>query len=97
MVEWIVCPRCQGEGRIVHPAVSVWTGSDIDDDPDGFEEMMQGSYDMSCILCGGRRVVTQVEIDELEQDRGAAREMAMESADWEGYSNPDSMLLYRRR
>jgi DnaJ-class molecular chaperone len=53
-----VCPTCRGEGRIVNRAVSVWTSDDRDSDPEGFESMLQGDYDIACTECGGQRVVT---------------------------------------
>lgn len=65
-----VCPRCEGEGTIVHPSLSVWTESDRDDDPEGFESMMRGAYDVACTECGGRRVVTaEDEADYAERQR----------------------------
>lgn len=67
-----VCPTCRGEGKIVNPSVSVWTESDRDEDPEGFDNMMQGLYDVACTECRGQRVVTSEEHDafrERERDR----------------------------
>jgi hypothetical protein len=65
-----VCPKCRGEGKIVNPYVSVWTSEDRDNDPDGFEAMMAGDYDVACPECGGKRVVTrQDEEDYAERER----------------------------
>jgi DnaJ-class molecular chaperone len=53
-----VCPTCRGEGTMVMRAASVWTSEDRDADPDGFESMMRGDYDVPCDECGGKRVVS---------------------------------------
>lgn len=50
-----VCPKCDGEGVIVNPVLSVWTQDDIADDPESFEAMLEGRYDQTCNLCGGKR------------------------------------------
>lgn len=52
-----VCPTCEGEGSIVHRALSVWTQADADEDPDSFEAMLAGRYDVTCDECNGLRVV----------------------------------------
>ena len=52
-----LCPQCRGSGMMVMRAASVWTQSDRDDDPDGFDDMMDGRYDVACDRCGGLRVV----------------------------------------
>jgi hypothetical protein len=44
VTKWHVCPECQGEGEVVHPALSVWTQDDILEDPESFEEMRRGTY-----------------------------------------------------
>ncbi len=57
MSKYIVCPHCEGEGRVTNPSLSVWTGADIDADPEGFSAMLAGDYDVSCPRCKGQRVV----------------------------------------
>lgn len=64
-----VCPTCEGEGTIVNRAVSVWTESDRAEDPEGFQDMLQGRYDVTCDQCGGKRVVTQQEDAEYAERR----------------------------
>lgn len=67
--KYIVCPQCEGEGSMVNRAVSVWTESDRDEDPEGFEAMLEGRYDVACDMCGGKRVVTQSEEDDFRERR----------------------------
>lgn len=69
MAKYEVCPRCEGEGKIVHPGLSVWTESDRWEDPEGFEDMMSGRYDVTCPECHGLRVVTENQEEEYEERR----------------------------
>ena len=85
--EYSVCPTCEGHGKIVNPVLSVWTEDDRYDDPDGFEAMMEGRYDVTCPECQGLRVVTpstSQEFREREQDR---RTSLMESGIYPGHSD----------
>jgi len=82
-----VCPQCEGEGKIVNPAVSVWTRQDIDEDPENFENMRNGMFDVPCDLCHGQRVVTADDMDSFRERREVAKQMAMEDRDWETISN----------
>jgi DnaJ-class molecular chaperone len=68
-MKYQVCGTCQGEGKIVNPAVSVWTYEDREEDPEGFEHMMEGRYDQACPECGGKRVVTEEQIQEYREKR----------------------------
>jgi DnaJ-class molecular chaperone len=58
--EWVICDDCNGEGRRVHPACSVWTSSDIAEDFEAFEGMMAGNYDVTCTTCNGTGKVDMV-------------------------------------
>lgn len=80
-----VCPRCDGEGLIVNPALSVWTSADIAEDPEGFNDMRAGQYDVPCDLCHGERVVLKDGSQEeaWRERREDARIMAYESMDVE--------------
>ena len=78
---WMICPECEGEGTMVHPACSVWTQDDRAEDPDGFEAMMHGAYDIRCAHCGGSGKVKEDFQDEF--DYTDARMRAMENGDWE--------------
>ena len=78
-----VCDRCHGEGTVVNPVTSVWTYEDRLADPDGFDSMMRGDFDVTCPQCDGLRVMTaQDQIDHAER-REEMRTMAMESGDFE--------------
>lgn len=48
-----VCPRCQGEGSHVNPAVdgNGLTAEDFDQDPDFHDDYMAGAYDVPCEQC----------------------------------------------
>jgi len=63
-----VCPRCGGSGAMVMRAASVWAAEDRDADPEGFEEMLAGTYDVTCDRCKGRRVVTAASDRAFKQD-----------------------------
>jgi hypothetical protein len=55
-----VCPRCEGRGTHVNPAVdgNGLTAEDIDEQgPDFLEDYLGGVYDVQCEECGGQRVV----------------------------------------
>ena len=81
---WTVCPEGRGQGSYVHPAVSVWTESDRDEDPEGFSDMLRGDYDVSCEVCEGRRVVpdTTEFQEELAYEAEAAATYRMETGAW---------------
>lgn len=83
-----VCPTCRGHGTTVHAALSVWTEQDRAEDPDGFEDMMNGVYDVGCPQCHGKRVVSTADRQDYRERLQDARTMAAENGDWEGYSNP---------
>lgn len=55
----VVCPQCEGRGRYVNPAIdSGGLGADVFTDDPGFARAyFRGSYDVTCALCDGRRVV----------------------------------------
>ncbi len=84
-----VCPRCHGEGTVVNGAVSVWTQEDREENPDSFQDMLDGVYDVVCPACHGRRVMTTEEISSYDDDRddkiADTKLYAMESGDPELY------------
>jgi RecJ-like exonuclease len=57
-----VCPRCGGDGKHSNPAIDGNGFSDEirADDPEFFEEYLEGRYDVLCTECGGKRVVPVV-------------------------------------
>ncbi len=62
---WEICERCEGEGRHVHEALRCWTQEDIRDDPDGFQTMMGGGFDVPCRECrGSGKVKIRIEVEE---------------------------------
>lgn len=85
--EWAICPDCEGEGRIVHPELSVWTSSDRAEDPDGFEDMLRGDYDITCPRCSGTGKIdaSPEAAREHQEHRRDLRTLALESGDWEAY------------
>jgi rubredoxin len=82
-----VCPMCEGEGSVVHRSLSVWTESDRAEDPEGFEAMLDGRYDVVCPECGGKRVVTQADEEEFAERERDRRTRFMESGIYPG--SPD--------
>lgn len=89
MSRWSICSRCEGEGTTVHPALSVWTQEDRYNDPDGFEEMMNGRYDVRCPKCHGSGKVLQEDEDDYAERLADARLRGAESGDPELYYNPE--------
>jgi hypothetical protein len=54
-----VCPRCEGRGKHVNPAIDGHglSAEDFDQDPDFREDYFSGVYDVPCYECKGDRVV----------------------------------------
>jgi len=85
--EYELCPQCRGSGKMVHRALSVWTQEDRYADPDGFEDMMRGCYDVVCDRCNGLRVVTVESEREFSERRQDHFTMLREQGIYPG--NPD--------
>ena len=85
--EWEVCPQCEGEGKMVHPALSVWTESDRAEDPESFEAMLEGRYDVVCDRCNGLRVVDAESEERYAEDVRDRHTRLMESGIYPG--SPD--------
>jgi len=79
-----VCPTCEGEGTIVNRALSVWTEDDRYDDPEGFEAMLEGRYDVVCDECRGQRVVSAQDERDFADRRAMHFEMLRESGIYPG-------------
>lgn len=86
--KWEVCPRCEGEGKHVNPAIdgNGLSSEDFDELGDEFrEDYFAGIYDVPCYECKGKRVVkaqsakTQDELENEAFDREWAAEMRRES------------------
>jgi hypothetical protein len=59
-VRYAVCPRCEGRGSHVNPAVdgNGITAEEMDELGEDFrEDYLSGVYDVRCEECGGNRVV----------------------------------------
>jgi DnaJ-class molecular chaperone len=84
MDKYSVCPECRGEGKIVHRGLSVWTESDRFEDPESFEAMMEGRYDVTCDRCNGLRVVTTESELEFNEQRENHFEMLREQGIYPG-------------
>lgn len=63
--ERIVCPRCDGEGTMDHPAFAGgFTQSEMDEyGPEFMDDYFRGTYDVRCEECHGDRVTLQA-VDE---------------------------------
>lgn len=71
-----VCPRCDGFGTVANPTFDGASVSEMREDW-GYEETDDflseyttrgGMYDVACPLCNGRRVATESEISDWEDD-----------------------------
>lgn len=82
-----VCPECEGHGKTVNPLLSVWTESNRYEDPEGFDNMMSGLYDVTCPTCKGLRVVTAQRLAEHEEEERDRRTSLMESGIYPGHTD----------
>jgi len=85
-IEFEVCPVCCGKGGHVNPSIDCGglTAEDFAEDPDFLEEYMGGTYDQTCNLCRGERVVPVCKDDavnkKLEEQATANAEFRAEQA-----------------
>ncbi|EDY2030014.1 hypothetical protein GTB64_004456 [Salmonella enterica] len=79
---WIICPCCEGEGRVDNPAFSNgFTQDELNDDPDFAERYFAGVYDVGCSECEGkgkvkvidRSALSATELAELEAEEEEER------------------------
>lgn len=63
-----VCDRCRGTGVHDHPAFSNGLREEETEDPDFMEEYRRGTYDVSCSVCHGQRVVPVVNPESLNEN-----------------------------
>lgn len=64
-----VCGRCRGRG--VHDPEAFSGGFSVEEfheDPDFAEEYLSGRYDVSCSVCGGRRVELRPDWDRMSDE-----------------------------
>lgn len=82
MTNWEVCPRCHGEGKYVNPAIDGHglTAEDIDQfgGDEFMEDYLGGTYDIECEVCHGRRVVSEEERKDWDDEAEARAEQAAE-------------------
>ena len=71
-----VCPRCEGHGRVDHPAFSNGlTENDFAEDEEFRENYFAGRYDVCCPECDGKRVTLVPDEDRMtERQREALDE-----------------------
>jgi hypothetical protein len=92
-----VCPRCEGEGSHVNPAVdgNGLTAEDFAEDPDFEEGYFEGRYDVTCERCNGARVIAVVDPSRLSPDQQAAySRYALAQAEYERDYNSERWLRY---
>jgi hypothetical protein len=68
-----VCERCEGRGQHTNPSIDgngitmeEWWGPDWDDE--SREMYMNGGYDVTCVECGGLRVVPVADRDLIDAE-----------------------------
>jgi hypothetical protein len=86
----VVCPRCDGEGKHVNPAVDGdgISAEEFEADPDFEENYMNGVYDVKCEKCKGNKVIDEVDFEKCspEQQRALKEHYALErEAEMEAY------------
>jgi hypothetical protein len=83
-MKWAVCGVCRGNGKHVNPSIDAGgiSAEAFNEDPDFAEAYMDGTYDVTCNRCRGKRVVPAVDWGALTEDERKAYE-AQERADWE--------------
>ena len=69
--EWVVCFRCEGNGKVVDPGVDGdgFTMSEMNEDPDFKEDYFSGFYDIECPVCNGRTTVLDFAWDNFNEEQ----------------------------
>jgi len=89
---WEDCSFCDGTGKTLRGGLAgaVFTAEDINEDPEFFEDMANGAFDVPCDKCKGSGAMKAYDLDEIdvhirvriyERDREEA-EMAYEREMW---------------
>ena len=77
-----VCPTCDGKGTS-SAYLGAFSGDDMREDPEFFEDYMAGRYDRTCEECNGLRVIEVVDIDKMPAaDRALYEEHMREEASY---------------
>ncbi len=73
-----VCERCHGTGKHVNPSVDGHgiTDAEFADDPDFADDYYSGRYDVTCEVCGGKRVALCLDYDEAALDPDLAKDLS---------------------
>ncbi len=92
-----VCPRCEGRGTHVNPAIDGHGISqdewERDWDEESRENYFSGVYDVACYECNGLRVVPVVDEDRCPPDLLAAYlEREREDAEFEAVCRMERMM-----
>ena len=77
-LKYEVCDQCQGQGRILNPALMILTERDHHDDPDLREDLHKGIYDLVCPVCKGLRVCLVVDVKLLPRSAKSFLKKAQE-------------------
>ena len=67
-LKYEACPTCEGKGKHVNPSIDCdgLTAKDFAEDPDFRAEYMSGRYDVTCYGCKGKRVVLDLDRDNID-------------------------------
>lgn len=83
---WIICPACRGDGTHVNPDIDSHglTASDMESDPDFYENYRSGFYDVPCKVCDRTGKIRESQLKDLEAAAEARQEMAYEMGIYDG-------------
>lgn len=77
--KWVICDRCDGNGKHDHPAFSNGISQEqFDEDPDFRDDYFAGHYDVRCEECHGSGKVLADDLSGLSDEVIAALEDAEE-------------------
>lgn len=84
--KWIICIVCDGEGKVVNPAIDSngLTAEDFED-RDFAEAYRTGQYDVTCTACQGTGKIRKSDIKRLEEGADNRRLAAREDGNFEAY------------
>ena len=68
--KWGVCDVCHGEGKHVNPSIDAGgiSPDTFADDPEFYDNYMNGLYDVQCNACEGRTTVKVVDLESCSKD-----------------------------
>lgn len=62
---WVICEFCQGEGAS-SAYLGTFTREDRDEDPEFFEDYLNGNFDRPCAVCNSSGKVKEYKLDQIE-------------------------------